>query len=156
VGRIAFSPGGSWDLTYRFRLDKNSLSTKRQEIRFNGGPDQLRLGLSYLDLQPLAEDVTREARNQITAAITAGVTRYWTVGLSTTRNLSGEENSLYSSLAATYRDECVTFIATINQSGTRDRDLRPGTTVFFSIILKNLGELVTPVFEQAEVQRSTF
>jgi LPS-assembly protein len=156
VGRIAFTPGGFWDLMYRFRLDKHSLAPQRQEIRFNGGPEQLRLGLSYLDLQPLPEDVIRENRNQISAGISAGLTRYWTLSVYTTRNLSGEETSLYSSAAATYRDECVTFVASINQSGTRDRDLRPGTTVFFSVILKNLGELVTPVFEQAQIQRTTF
>ena len=62
-----------------------------------------------------------------------------------TRDIGSSTTTLNSGIATTYRDECLTFSAAVTHVGTRDRDVRPGTTVLFSIIFKNLGEIdLTP------------
>jgi LPS-assembly protein len=144
VGRVTVSPLDGLDLVYRFRLDHSDLGIERQEGRVSFGPDQLRVTLSYLDLPPVAGELDR--REQVTAGAVIGLTRYWRLGLSTTRDLVGDVGSLSSAASAIYQDECLAFTVTIAHSGTRDRDIEPGTSVYFTLVLKNLGELVAPVY----------
>jgi LPS-assembly protein len=150
VGRVVVSPNSLLDLAYRFRLDKDQITTvRRQEVSATGGPESLRLGISYLDIPGQTGAAANPALQQVSASVTAALTRYWTVGLATTRNLNGGTEDISSSLTATYRDECLAFIASITQSGTSDRDLRPGTSVLFTLVLKNLGEIGGRVFEES-------
>src|SRR5665213_2764543 len=44
VGRVVMSPNSYLDLTYRFRFDKSSLSSRTQELGLSAGPPALRLG----------------------------------------------------------------------------------------------------------------
>jgi LPS-assembly protein len=77
--------------------------------------------------------------------VIAELSRYWSVAAFGTRDIGTSTNTLNSGIAATYRDECLSFSTAITHVGTRDRDVRPGTTVLFSIIFKNLGEVdLTP------------
>jgi LPS-assembly protein len=102
--------------------------------------------VNYLKLpsDPIGGDPT--PREQITIGVTAGLTRNWTVSLATTRNLTSQAGvtSISSGLLATYRDECLAFITSLTQSGTTDRDIKPGTSLLFSLVFKNLGELAAP------------
>jgi len=146
VGRIVVSPNSYFDAIYRFRFDKNDLRSRRQEIGFSGGPEKLRLSVNYLRLPPdlITSDPT--PRQQISVGVTAGVSRYWTVSAATTQNLTNQlgVNTISSALVAAYRDECLSFITTLSQSGTSDRDVKPGTSLLFTLVLKNLGEISAP------------
>jgi LPS-assembly protein len=152
VGRLVVTPGSWFDATYRFRLDKRNLRSQRQEIAFAGGPEQLRLSLSYITLPPDLTGTDPGRRQQISAGLTAGLTRYWTVALSTTQNLRGDLGTVSSGIVAVYRDECFSFITSLTQSGTRDRDVKPGASLLFSLVFKNLGEISAPAFATAGVQ----
>ncbi|HEV3176290.1 MAG TPA: LPS assembly protein LptD [Stellaceae bacterium] len=146
VGRISVSPQPYLDLVYRFRLDSRTLASRRQEIDATGGPQSLRMKVGYIDItqDPLVPDLQK--RRQITGQAVAALTRYWSVAVFGTRALGTSANTLNSGIATTYRDECVTFSAAVTHVGIRDRDVRPGTTVLFSIIFKNLGEIdLTPL-----------
>lgn len=149
VGRASISPGSWFDVVYRFRLDSGNLEVNRQEVALGFGPEKLRFGLSYLDLPPPPDQAIPERRHQITAGTSFGLTRYWSAGLSTTQDLSGQRGTVSSGIAATYRDECLAFITSLTQSGTRDRDLHPGTTIVVVLVFKNLGEVLAPVFQQS-------
>lgn len=145
VGRLSVSPQPYLDLIYRFRLDSRTLSSRRQEIDAAGGPQSLRLKVGYIDIaqDPLVPDL--EKRRQITGQAVAALTQYWSVAVFGTRDIGSSTTTLNSGIATTYRDECLTFSAAVTHVGTRDRDVRPGTTVLFSIIFKNLGEVdLTP------------
>jgi len=73
------------------------------------------------------------------------LTPYWSVAVFGTRDIGSTRSTLDSGVAATYRDECITLSAALTHVGTRDRDVRPGTTILFSVIFKNLGEVdLTP------------
>jgi LPS-assembly protein len=148
VGRFIVSPTPYFDLIYRYRLDKSDLRPRRHEAGFAGGPEKLRLSLNYIKLPPdlITSDPT--PREQISIAVIAGLARYWTVSLSTTRSLTSQlgVSSISSGLIATYRDECLAFVTSLTQSGTSDRDIKPGTSLLFTLVLKNLGDISAPAF----------
>jgi LPS-assembly protein len=173
VGRVVMSPNSYLDLTYRFRLDKSSLSNKTQEVGLSAGPQTLRLGVNYLLLPPqqLSDVVTNPVtgqtllygkREQLTVSATAKLTRYWSLSGSETINLTNSSNlvngisqpqsnstSLYATLSAIYQDECMAFIGSVTQSGIRSGDVTPGVSVLFSVVFKNLGEVGGTVFSAA-------
>ena len=55
------------------------------------------------------------------------------------RNRAG--TSVYATLAAIYQDECMAFIGSVTQSGIRNGDVKPGVSVMFNVVFKNLGEV---------------
>jgi LPS-assembly protein len=157
VGRLAISPAKYLDLIYRFRLDPHSLTSRRQEVTATGGPPSLRLSFGFIDIpqDPLVPDL--QERRQITGSAVAEITRYWSAALFGTRDIGSSTKSLNSGIALSYRDECLTFMGALTHTGTRDRDVRPGTTLQFSIIFKNLGEIgVTPYSTGTGVTVPTF
>lgn len=165
VGRVVLSPSSYLDMIYRFRLDKQTLSNKTQEVGLNVGPANFKVGATFLLLPPqqLNEVVTIPStgqtvlygkREQLSVSATAKLTRYWTLQGSETINLTNSTNlvngivtpqssntSLYATLAAIYQDECMAFIGSVTQSGIRSGDVTPGVSVLFSVVFKNLGEI---------------
>jgi LPS-assembly protein len=157
VGRVSVSPQPYLDLVYRFRLDSQTLASRRQEIDALGGPRSLRLKVGYINIaqDPLVPDLQK--RHQITGQAVAELNRYWSVALFGTRDIGTSTSTLNSGIAATYRDECLSVSAVVTHVGTRDRDVRPGTTVLFSIIFKNLGEVdLTPYSTGSSIATPVF
>ncbi len=158
VGRLVVSPGRYLDLIYRFRLDRRDLTVRRQEAAISAGPPSLRLNLSYIDVAANPAVPGLNERRQINGTLIAQLTRYWSVGVFGTQNIGTNAptpatttstsvqiptnpKTLSSGIVATYRDECLSFSASLSHSGTSDRDIHPGTTLLFAIVLKNLGEV---------------
>lgn len=165
VGRVVLSPTSYLDLIYHFRFDPNSLSSRLQEIGATVGPQNLRVGVSYLSIpaEQLNQVVTNPAtgqtvlygkRHQLTLSLSTQLTRYWSLKGSETINLSNSNNivngiatpqststSVYATLAAVYQDECMAFVGQITQSGIRSGDVTPGVSVVFSVVFKNIGEI---------------
>ena len=165
VGRVTLSPSSYLDLIYRFRLDKDTLDNRLQEVGVYAGPATFRLGLSYL-LMPAeipsevitvpgsGQTILYGKREQLNLNATVHLSQYWSlVGLETL-NLSNSSNivdgivtpqsdsaSLNASLSLLYQDECMGFIATFSQSGIRDGDVTPGYGVLLSVVFKNIGEI---------------
>jgi LPS-assembly protein len=165
VGRVTLSPSSYLDLIYRFRLDKDTLSNRLQEVGLNAGPGNFRVGANYLllpaeqvsDLITIpgsGQTILYGKREQITFNSTIKLTQYWSLTGSETLNLTNSSNivngiatpqsdstSLYATIAATYQDECMAFIASLAQSGIRNGDVHPGYSVLMSVVFKNIGEI---------------
>jgi LPS-assembly protein len=112
----------------------------------------LRFSLSYLSIPRGASALQDEDRQELQGSMRLGLSRYWTLALSGTESFATSE-TLSSGVAAIYQDECLAFIASLTQSANRDRDLTPGTSILVSLVFKNLGELVTPVFQESPTVR---
>jgi LPS-assembly protein len=153
VGAITVAPDPTFDVTYRFRRGTN-FRDHRQEVIFSGGPPKLRMAVSYLSIPQGQSVLQDEARQELSGLIRLGVTRYWDLQLTGTESFATQE-TLSSSVAAIYQDECLAFVASVTQTAIRDRDLTPGVTVLATVILKNLGELVAPVLQTSPLQRTT-
>jgi LPS-assembly protein len=165
VGRVVLSPNSYLDLVYRFRFSTSPLSNRNQQVGVSAGPQSLRLSANfvYLPAQVQGEQVTNLAtgqsvlygkREQISFDVTAKLTRYWSLRVADTINLTSSTTlvnnvptplassaSLYGSLSAIYQDECMAFIGAVTQSGIRSGDVFPGYSVLFSLVFKNLGEI---------------
>jgi LPS-assembly protein len=147
VGRVVVSPNSYLDLFYRFRLDHDDLALRRQEVGLSTGPSNLRLGLSYTSFTAQPGVSAAAKASQITTSLNLGLTRYWSLAATDSRNVSGNSATLNSGdtvnsgVALTYRDECLTFSASVVQSGIRVGDVHPGVSVLFTLVFKNLGEV---------------
>jgi LPS-assembly protein len=144
VGRVIVSPDQTLDLVYRFRARQTDLNLQRQEVGFTTGPERLRLSMNYLTLPPDELDPGR--RDQVTAALYTDISRYWSASVVSTQNLTGSFGNVSSQVAVTYRDECFAFALTLTDSGTRDRDVKPGLSLLVTLVFKNLGEVNAPAF----------
>ena len=165
VGRVSLQPSSYLDLIYRFRLDKDTLSNRLQEVQANAGTGIVRFGASYLLIpaelpsQVIAvpgsgQTILYGKREQLTVSASVKLSRYWSIIGSETLNLTNSSNivngvstpqasseSLQASLSALYQDECMGFIVTATQSGIRNGDVTPGYSVLFSVLFKNIGEI---------------
>jgi LPS-assembly protein len=165
VGRVVLSPSSYLDLIYRFRLSSADLAYREQEASIVTGPQNLRLSANYvlIPAQTSSEAVTNAItgasviygkQEQLAFAVTAKLTRYWSLQGSETINLTnssnivngvttpeGSSNSLYATIAAVYQDECMAFIGSLTQSGITNGAVTPGVSVMFSVVFKNLGEI---------------
>ncbi|MGH7038899.1 MAG: LPS-assembly protein LptD [Stellaceae bacterium] len=165
VGRIVLTPSAYLDLIYRFRLDPHNLDNHGQEVGVVVGPQSFRVGGNFLLFPPqqlneaeilptTGQSVVLGKREQLSVNATLRLTRYWFLHGTETLNLTNSNNlvngvavpqstgtSLYASLSAVYQDECLAFIGSISQSGIRNGDVKPGVSVLFSVVFKNLGEI---------------
>lgn len=141
VGRVVLTPNPFLDVTYRFRLDKDDLASRRQEIGAKFGPDSLRVGASFISIAPIPGPYTVPTGDQIGTTIEAQLTRYWSVRLNDTRSIGNSSSTINSGIAVTYRDDCLAVVSSITQSGIRVGDIRPGVSVLLTLVFKNLGEV---------------
>jgi LPS-assembly protein len=144
VGRLSYSPSDYLETSYRFRFDREDLRPEHQELGVAVGPQQLRLGANYLQLGDNARD-GETRRQELSLSLAWIYNQYWTFSTRATRELSGDNvNQVSSGFAVQYQDECLTFVTSLTQSGVRDRDIKPGTTLLFQFVFKNLGEIGLP------------
>ena len=156
VGRATISPAPYLDLIYRFRLDGRDLALRRQEAVLATGPASLRFALSYLQIAAVPNVPQLPKREQIVGSLSAQLTRYWSLQLQETRDLSpsvpvtaagtpvntiSTTDTLNSGAAITYRDECLALVASVTQSGIVNGDVKPGVSFVFTIVFKNLGDV---------------
>ncbi len=151
VGRAVVSPNTFFDVFYRFRLNKSDFAARRQEAGVTAGPETLRVSASYIAIQPNVNTVTTTVptSSQISAALTAQLTRYWSVALTDTRSIGGGGTTINSGLTATYHDDCFAVVTAVTQSGIRVGDVRPGVSVLVTLVFKNLGEIGERVLSES-------
>jgi len=143
VGRATYVPASWFDVTYHFRFNERDLASEREEVQTDFGPSYLRTSFSYLQLGNNVHD-EETARQQVGATITLKATPFWTFSVNGTHDIAGDGHLLAAGASARYTDECTTFIASIGENGTVIGNIRPGTTILFQLILKNLGEIAAP------------
>jgi len=154
VGRVSLSPGPYLDLLYRFRLDQSDGRPQRQEAIVEVGPQRVRLDLSYIQLGTNAFDAVA-SHQQAAVSLNLGITPYWTLTLHDTRSFGTSSDTstpltpaqeLYTDFTANaggglrYEDECLMAMASLGESGIRNRDLHPGISFLFTLAFKNLGD----------------
>ncbi len=151
VGRTSVSIGDRVDLVHRFRIDKNKLAIRRNEIDaiFSGTSWSASLGYSRLNRNIGIEDL--EDREEVRVAGRAKITKYWSVVGSSIIDLSdrtlnsqsainsGKFNFVRNSAGIEYEDECLLFGLSWRRNNTQDRDFRRGSTVILRLALKTLG-----------------
>jgi LPS-assembly protein len=152
VGRVRVAPIRYLDALYRFRLDKDDLSSTRTEFQVTAGVPRLQITTNYLfierqtitDFVATGEELTD--REEITINATSEITKSWKLGIGTRHDLGDDGGSLSRGAFLQYEDDCFIFRTDFSRTFTRDRDIRPADTIYFRFVLKTLGEFQTQAF----------
>jgi LPS-assembly protein len=150
VARASFSPTRWLDVTYRTRLDKQSLNTRMADATVSVGTDKFRLTGGYLyttfdpfyfyDVpQPLpATSAYFQPRNEITAGVSSRWDHYrFTV--SARRNLATNQMISYGATAA-YEDECFILDVRFTRRFTSLLGDNGSTALLFFFTFKTVGQ----------------
>ncbi|HWL46404.1 MAG TPA: LPS assembly protein LptD, partial [Sphingomonadaceae bacterium] len=151
VGRTTVKYGDFVDLTYRYRVDKDSLAIRRSELDLTLGSRQTYLSAGFLrlnrDIDPTLEDL--RDREEIRLGARVKLARYWSIFGSTVIDLTGRSEDPLSGadgfdpvrhrIGIVYDDDCLQLGVTWRRDYESTGDARQGNTFLLRLALKNLG-----------------
>lgn len=151
VGRTRLRVGRFVDLTHRFRLDKDNLAVRRNEVDLTFGTDQSYAQIGYLkfnrNIDPLIEDL--RDREEVRVAARLAFHRYWSVFGATVIDLTDAREDPLSladgwepvrhRLGIQYEDECLELGLTWRRDYERIGAFRKGSTFGIHLALKGLS-----------------
>ena len=151
VGRTTMKFGHNLSLVHRFRIDKDSLELRRNEVDAVVGGHQTYATIGYLrlnrDIDPAYEDL--RDREEIRLGARIRFARYWAVFGSTVIDLTDAREDPISGadgyepvrhrLGVGYDDDCLEIALTWRRDYDSSGDFRRGNTFLFRVALKNLG-----------------
>ena len=142
VGRVQIRPTYDLNLLYRFRLDKDTLEARRNELDLRVGPPMLNLDLSYISVKSGSTVDELDDREEINWTLRSRISRYWSVfgGHRVDLNLDQTRQVRFGAI---YQDECFLIEAVAERNFFSDREIRPETAVFVNLVFKNLGGIST-------------
>lgn len=150
VGRTEVRFRNLVQFTHRFRLDKDNLAIRRNEIDATIGSRRTYLELGYLRLnRDIATVEDLRDREEVRAAARVAIGRKWSVFGSGVFNLTDEEEDpvfqpdglqpIRSRLGIAYADDCIEFGATWRRDFIDAGDARRGNAFQVFFALRNLG-----------------
>jgi LPS-assembly protein len=151
IGRSEFRFKNILKLTHRFRLDKDNLAIRRNEIDATVGSRGTYLQAGYLKLNrnigPTLEDLND--REEIRLAGRVRLARFWSVFGSTILDLTGtnEDPTIVSDgfdpirhrLGVSYDDDCLSLSLTWRRDYQPVGDSQRGNSFLFRLAFRNLG-----------------
>lgn len=150
VGRTDIRYRDFVQLTHRYRLDKDGLSLRRNEVDATIGTRRTYLLLGYLRLNRdinVIEDL--QDREEARAGARVQVANFWSVFGSTTIDLTDRHEDRLSlsdgfdpirhRLGATYEDDCLRLGLTWHRTYQDTGDARRGNSYLLTLAFKNLG-----------------
>ena len=151
VGRTRLRYGRFVDVTHRYRVDKDNLAVRRNEVDLTLGTNQSYVQLGYLrldrDIGPALEDLRDKEELRIAGRLK--FLQYWSVFAATVLDLtSSREDPLSDArgfqpvrlrLGLNYEDDCLDLGVSWKRDYERIGDFRKGSTLSFNISLKGLG-----------------
>ncbi len=150
VGRTEVRFRNNLSFTHRFRIDKDNLAIRRNEIDATIGSQRNYLEVGYLRLDrniQTVEDLQDREEMRLAGRFTIG--RHWSVFGSAVVNLtSAEEDPVFAPdgfepirtrLGVAYTDDCIEFGATWRRDFIGAGDAERGNSFQFFVALRNLG-----------------
>jgi LPS-assembly protein len=151
VGRTRVRFGRLVDVTHRYRVDKDNLAVRRNELDLTVGTEETYLQAGYLrldrNIDPGLEDL--RDKEELRVAGRVKFLDYWSLFAATVFDLTGErEDPLNGSdgfkpvrlrVGVNYEDDCLDLGVSWKRDYERIGDFRKGSTLSFNISLKGLG-----------------
>lgn len=146
VGKLELTPSPWLDISYSFRYDSQTTAQRLHDVYGTFGPSQFRVTGSYIYLDKLTQDGGLATRNreELTLGINSALTDQWSVGVSHRRDLAPDGGPVLSGASITYQEECLTFQLVAERDYTRRTGIDTGDRLYFRVVLKNLGEFLSP------------
>ena len=151
VGRTTVKIGRIVSLVHRFRLDKDTLAVRRNEIDAVLGGSQTYLTVGYLHLSRNIDQSIEDLRDREELRLSGRIKflRYWSIFGSTTIDLTSKREDPLSlsdgfqpvrhRLGLFYDDECIELGVTWRRDYDTSTTFKRGNTFLFRVALKNLG-----------------
>jgi len=151
VGRTTLRYKDIIRLTHRFRLDKDSLSIRRNEIDAAVGSRRTYVTVSYLRLN---RNVTQQLedlsdREEVRVGARVAFARYWSIFGSTVVDLTGKRDDpvtfadgfepVRHRLGIAYQDDCLDIGLTWKRDYQSSGDARDNNTIQLRLAFRNLG-----------------
>ncbi|MEZ5681884.1 MAG: LPS assembly protein LptD [Erythrobacter sp.] len=150
VGRTQLRYRDFVKLTHRFRLDKDNLAVRRNEVDATVGSSRTYVELGYLRLN---RDITQvedlQDREELRGAVRVAFANYWSLFGSGVFNLTDrEEDPIFESdgfepirtrLGIAYADDCLEMGLTWRRDYVNSGDAQRGDTFQLYFSLRNLG-----------------
>lgn len=151
VGRLDLKLRNFIRYTHRFRLDKDNLAVRRNEVDITVGGRQTYAQIGYLrlnrDIGPEVEDLAD--REELRVAGRVRVARYWSVFGAAVVDLSNAEEDprlqsdgfepIRTRLGVAYEDDCLELGVTWRRDYIPVGDAQRGDTFLLRVALRNLG-----------------
>jgi LPS-assembly protein len=151
VGRTSIRYGRLIDITDRYRLDKDNLTVRRNELDLTVGTEQTYVQLGYLklnrDIDPTIEDLRDKEELRLAGRIKFH--RYWSIFGTTVLDLTDKSEDPLSiadgftpvrhRLGIMYEDDCMELGLTWRRDYEQIGAFRKGSTFSLHLALKGLG-----------------
>ncbi|HEY0314525.1 MAG TPA: LPS assembly protein LptD [Allosphingosinicella sp.] len=151
VGRTTVKIGRVIDIVHRFRLDKDNLAIRRNEIDAVFGGSQTYATIGYLHLRRNIDQSIEDLRDREELRLSGRIKflRYWSIFGSTTIDLTSKKEDPLSlsdgfqpvrhRLGIFYDDECIELGVTWRRDYDTSTTFKRGNTFLIRVALKNLG-----------------
>ena len=146
VGRSVLKYGRYFELTHRFRVDRNSFAVRRNEFDVQIGSSSTYATIGYIKLNRNISTEDLEDREELRVGGRIGVARYWSVlagaiiDLTTVSSNPAATGDGFSfirhRLGFEYEDECFRFGVGWRRDYIGDRDFRPGNSFLVTLAFK--------------------
>lgn len=151
VGRTRVRFGRFIDFTHRFRIDKDNLAPRRNEVDLTVGGDETYVQIGYLRLNRNISAAVEDLRDkeELRLAGRLHVARYWSIFGATVLDLTGKSEDPLSladgyepvrhRLGITYEDECLELGLSWKRDYERIGEFKKGSTFALRFALKGIG-----------------
>jgi LPS-assembly protein len=149
VGRTNLKIGRVFEVTHRFRVDRDNFAVRRNEIDLFLGGQRSYATIGYLKLNRNVALEDLEDRTELRAGGRLAFARFWSVfgsaivDLTTQRENPAARGDGFSfirhRIGAEYEDECLRFGLSWRRDLISDRDFRAGSTFQITFSLKTFG-----------------
>jgi LPS-assembly protein len=151
VGRTRVRYGRFIDLTHRYRVDKDNLAFRRNEVDLTMGTEQTYAQIGYLRLNRGIDESVEDLRDkeELRAAARIKLAKHWSIFGATVLDLTGRDEDPLSvsdgfepvrhRLGIDYEDECIALGVSWRRDYERIGGFNEGSTFSFRLSLKGLG-----------------
>ncbi len=151
VGRTEIRYRDFVSLIHRFRLDKDTMAVRRNEIDASVGSTKTYLEVGYTKLDRNIDETIEDLqdREEVRVAARAAFHRYWSMFGSTVINLTNSADDptygsngfqpLRTRMGVAYEDDCMQIALTWRRNYITNGDAKRGDSFMVSFALKNLG-----------------
>lgn len=141
VGRLDVRPSSLVSVRYRYQIDNEDYSVRRNDVKLSLGPPRFRLDLGYIGLSRDETELSGDdSRREVTVGVRLQPTDSFALAGQVRRDVSrGQQVS--NMLGILYNHPCLQVLAGIEQSFTRQGELDDELTFKVRISLNSLGSL---------------
>ena len=151
VGRTRIRYGRFIDLTHRFRVDKDNLAVRRNEIDLTFGGEETYVQICYLRLNRDINETVEDLRDkeELRAAARIKFAKHWSIFGATVLDLTDKAEDPISNadgfdpvrqrVSLDYEDECIALGVAWRRDYERVGGFREGSSFSFHVSFKGLG-----------------